>query len=192
MSACGFYKPRYAIHRHMVGAVSMWLLRTRTCHTQTHGGLKDAEEHLRIVTSWEKTLFFWVSAWNQGSCTYVSIVNKWYPNLDTITHQIPSQESSLHMVFIWFFVDLLLFFFFGLCLLVFSIASYFWWMGSWPCFSFTGFFFFSRVCSRLIQQTGLDFVEQKRSGKKARGPKTSHVCNPKNKGCVTLWPCHLH
>jgi hypothetical protein len=33
------------------GDVSIWLLQTWTCHTETHGGLKDAEEHLRIVIS---------------------------------------------------------------------------------------------------------------------------------------------
>jgi hypothetical protein len=40
------------------------------------------------------------------------------------------------------FVDCLLLFLLWLCLLVFSFASYFWWMGSHPWLLFTRFFFF--------------------------------------------------
>jgi len=53
-----------------------------------------------------------------------------------------SLGSYLHKVFFsLFFVDcLLLFFFFGLCLLMLSFALYFWWMGSSPWFSYTWLF----------------------------------------------------
>ncbi len=48
-------------------------------------------------------------------------------------------------------------FFFGLCLLVFSFALYFWWMGSHPWFLFTGFFFFTLIISDIEYDSTLDF-----------------------------------
>ncbi len=47
-------------------------------------------------------------------------------------------------------------FFFGLCLLVFSFALYFWWMGSHPWFLFTWVFFsFSPIFTFLCPWWGL-------------------------------------
>jgi hypothetical protein len=47
-----------------------------------------------------------------------------------------NHESSLHRAFTRFFYIVCFFSSFGLCLLVFSFALYFWWMGSHPWFLF--------------------------------------------------------
>ncbi len=60
-----------------------------------------------------------------------------------------SYESSLHSVFTWFLLIVCFCFMFRLCLLVFSFALYFWWMGSHPWFLFTGFFFFTKSSNKL-------------------------------------------
>jgi hypothetical protein len=55
------------------------------------------------------------------------------------------RESSIVFTFFFSFFFWLIVcfcFFFGLCLLVFSFALYFWWMGYHPWFLYTGFFFF--------------------------------------------------
>jgi hypothetical protein len=69
---------------------------------------------------------------------------------------IRTRESSLHKVFMWFLLIVCFCFFFGLCLLVFSFALYFWWMGSHPWFLFTGFFFFTLI-SDIEYNSTLDF-----------------------------------
>ncbi len=50
-----------------------------------------------------------------------------------------SHESFLHKVFIWFLLIVFIWFFFRFCLLVFSFALYFCYMGSHPWFWFIGF-----------------------------------------------------
>jgi hypothetical protein len=52
-----------------------------------------------------------------------------------------SIPKTHYKVFTWFLLIVWFCFFFRLCLLVFSFAFYFWWMGSHPWFLFIGFFF---------------------------------------------------
>jgi hypothetical protein len=95
----------------------------------------------------------------------------------TIVVSLIVLSSNIHNYFFeeYFFglVDYLLFFSPGLCLLVFSFALYFWWMGSHPWFLFTRFFFFFLLSPHhlglfgfhLFQVTQFcslsDFIEQR-------------------------------
>jgi hypothetical protein len=57
-------------------------------------------------------------------------------------------ESSLHRVLTWFLLIVCFCFFFRLCLVVFSFALYFWWMGSIPDFYLGVFLLFQWVSHR--------------------------------------------
>jgi hypothetical protein len=67
-----------------------------------------------------------------------------------------SYESSLHRVFTWF---LLIVCFCFWCLLVFSFAFYFWWMGSHPWFLFTQFFFPSLTTEEPDESLQVSFLQ---------------------------------
>jgi hypothetical protein len=89
---------------------------------------------------WKWTRRHFSSTWGNFFCLLSGNVN-----LQLSFH---SHESSLHRVFTFCIMSLpdfcSLFAFvciFGLCLLVFSFALYFWWMGSHPWLLFTGFYF---------------------------------------------------
>jgi hypothetical protein len=89
---------------------------------------------------------FLISSTHHNLCTFVT---SWFVAKDNFFVlgllcyywlSFCSHESFVHRIFIWF--SFTIFFFFGLCLLVFSFASYFCWMGSHPWFLFIIFFFF--------------------------------------------------